>query len=225
MAVKNYIWDFDGMLFDTYPHTLACFVEIYRRHGRVIDPDEAYRLFKITMWDAFDFYGTDEKTKREFYELENDISFPPEGKPYPLIPEILRFISEHGGRNFLYTHRDRVALLYLEKHGLNKYFTDFVTSELNFPLKPAPDAVKYLLDKYSLAPDETMMLGDRAIDAGSGLNAGTYACVFDEDGTIPDAPCTLYVRTTREIFDFVKKNFEETDGRENNKSTVNCSAQ
>ena len=70
MAIKNYIWDFDGMLFDTYPHTLACFIETYRRHGIKIDGDEAYRLFKITMWDAFDSYGTDEATKREFYELE-----------------------------------------------------------------------------------------------------------------------------------------------------------
>lgn len=100
MAIKNYIWDFDGMLFDTYPHTLACFVETYRRRGIEIDGDEAYRLFKITMWDAFDFYKTDEATKREFYELENDISFPPEGLPYPFIPETLRFIRSTAAKAF-----------------------------------------------------------------------------------------------------------------------------
>ena len=204
MAIKNYIWDFDGMLFDTYPHTLACFLETYRRHGIEIDGKEAYRLFKITMWDAFDFYKTDEDTKREFYELENDISFPPEGQPYPFIPETLRFITEHGGRNFLFTHRDRVAVKYLKKHGIDTLFTDFVTSEMGFSLKPAPDAVRYIINEYSLTPDECMMLGDRSIDVGSGLNAGIAACLFDEDGTLGDVPCTLYVRSTERIFEFVK---------------------
>lgn len=215
MAIKNYIWDFDGMLFDTYPHTLACFVETYRRKGIEIDGDEAYRLFKITMWDAFDFYKTDEATKREFYELENDISFPPEGLPYPFIPETLRFIAEHGGKNFLFTHRDRVAVRYLEKHGLDKYFTEFVTSEMNFPLKPAPDAVIYIIRNFALNPDECMMLGDRSIDVGSGANAGIATCLFDEDGTLTDVPCTLYTRDTSKIFDFVKSNFN-TDGETEN---------
>lgn len=204
MAIKNYIWDFDGMLFDTYPHTLACFLETYRRHGRELDPDEAYRLFKITMWDAFDFYGTDEATKREFYELENDISFPPEGKPYPLIPETLRYIAGHGGQNFLFTHRDRVAVKYLEKHGLDGLFSDFVTSELKFPLKPAPDAIEYLIKKHSLKKSECMMLGDRAIDVGSGANAGIATCLFDEDKNLASVPCTMRITSTEALLPFVK---------------------
>lgn len=204
MAIKNYIWDFDGMLFDTYPHTLACFLETYRRHGRELDPDEAYRLFKITMWDAFDFYGTDEATKREFYELENDISFPPEGKPYPLIPETLKYIAVHGGQNFLFTHRDRVAVQYLEKHGLDGLFSDFVTSELKFPLKPAPDAIEYLIKKHSLKKSECMMLGDRAIDVGSGANAGIATCLFDEDKNLASVPCTMRITSTEALLPFVK---------------------
>lgn len=204
MAIRNYIWDFDGMLFDTYPHTLACFIEIYRRHGQELDPDEAYRLFKVTMWDAFDFYKTDKQTQREFYELENDISFKPEGTPYPFIPETLRYIAENGGRNFLYTHRDLVALKYLEKYGLDGLFTELVTSETGFPFKPAPDAIEYLVGKYDLDKSECMMLGDRSIDVGSGANANIATCLFDEDNCLKDVPCTVYTNDTKAILDFVK---------------------
>jgi phosphoglycolate phosphatase-like HAD superfamily hydrolase len=204
MAIKNYIWDFDGMLFDTYPHTLACFIETYRRHGIEIDPDEAYRLFKITMWDAFDFYHTDEAMKKEFYALENDISFPPPGTPYELIPETLEYITTHGGQNFLYTHRDMVAKEYLDKYDLTRLFTGLVTSEMNFPLKPSPDAIEYIVKEYSLDKNECMMLGDRAIDVGSGLNAGIVGGLFDEDKKLAGTKCTIYTNTIDEIFSFVR---------------------
>ena len=204
--IENYIWDFDGMLFDTYPHTVACFVETCRRKGRVIDPQEAYDKFKITMWDAFAYYNTDEQTKLDFYRLENDISFEPVGKPFELIPEILTFITQNGGRNFLFTHRDKVTFEYFEKYGLTRLFTGCVTSEMGFKLKPAPDAILYLIDRYSLDPGETAMLGDRPIDVQSGLNAGVAGILFDSDEKLRDTPCTFYTTTTGQIFDIVKNN-------------------
>ena len=79
---------------------------------------------------------------------------------------------------------------------------------MNFPLKPAPDAIRYIIKNNALEPTECMMLGDRSIDVGSGANAGIATCLFDEDGTLTDVPCTLYTRDTAKIFDFAKKNFE-----------------
>ena len=86
---------------------------------------------------AYRVYETDEKTIEAFYEIENDLSFEPVAFPYEKIPEALKFIYENGGKNFLYTHRDRVAVEYLEKYGLSQYFEGFVTRENGFPLKPA----------------------------------------------------------------------------------------
>lgn len=207
--IRHFFWDFDGMLFDTYPHTVAAFCETYRRRGVEINPEEAMRLFKITMWDAFDFYGTDESTQREFYLLENDISLEPAGAPYKNIPEILAFIRENGGKNYLYTHRDRVALEYLDKYKLTPLFFDFVTGDMGFPHKPAPDAINYLLNKHSLKKEECMMLGDRSIDVGSGENAGIATCLFDEFSALPDVPCTHRLCSTDEIFTLIKNNFSE----------------
>lgn len=203
--IKEFIWDFDGMLFDTYPHTIEAFCTVMKRHGRIIDRDEALSLFKITMLHAFDVYGVDDKLRSEFYEVENDIGFAPCGKPYRGIPEILRYIKDSGARNYLYTHRDKVAVRYLDKYGLTGLFSDFVLRENGFPSKPAPDAIEYLVNKHGLDKKQCIMLGDRSIDIGSGQNAGISTCLFDEEGNLGDVSTSYYCRTIRDVGETVRK--------------------
>ena len=203
--ITEFIWDFDGMLFDTYPHTTAALCEHLRRKGREADPEEAFKVLKISIRDAFRYFGVTEDEEAEFYELEHDFDFEPKGVPYEGIREVLEFIAENGGRNYLYTHRDRYAVLYLEKYGLAPLFTDFVTREMHFPLKPAPDAINYLIEKHSLKKDSCMMLGDREIDCLSGLNAGISALLFDEFLSLKDSKYTYYANTIKEVSDIVRK--------------------
>ena len=111
---------------------------------------------------------------------------------------------DRGGNNYLYTHRDRVAVRYLEIYGLRDLFADAVTREHGFPHKPAPDAIDYLVDKHGLDKDDCLMLGDRLIDIGSGVNAGVRTCLFDEFGDLPETSCDHRVRTTEELYALVK---------------------
>ncbi len=203
--ITEFIWDFDGMLFDTYPHTTSALCEYFRRHGKEIDPEEAFSQLKISIRKAFAHFGMTEEGEREFYEIEDDLDFLPHGVPYEGVPEMLRFIVENGGRNYLFTHRDKVAIQYLDKYGLTSLFTDFVTREMDFPFKPAPDGINYLLTKHSLKKESCIMLGDREIDCLSGLNAGISALLFDEFGTLNDSKYTFYTASINEVFETVKQ--------------------
>ncbi len=202
--ITGFIWDFDGMLFDTYPHTTAALCEYFRRHGKIIDEKEAFDKLKISIREAFRFFGLTEDGEKEFYEIEDDLDFLPRGVPYEGIEEILCYITENGGRNYLYTHRDKVAVQYLDLYGLTGLFTDFVTREMDFPFKPSPDAVNYLISKHNLEKESCLMLGDRTIDCGSGLNAGIKALLFDEFRTLKDSDYTYYTTTIPEVFETIK---------------------
>ena len=90
--MKHFIWDFDGMLFDTYPHTLAAFCETCRRFGVPFEEGEVFAHLKVTIWDALRYYGFNEEMTAAFYAIENDLDFLPRGKPYPMIPQILEHI-------------------------------------------------------------------------------------------------------------------------------------
>ena len=206
--ITEFIWDFDGMLFDTYPHTTAVLVEYFRRRARAIDPEEAFSHLKISIRDAFSFFGVTKEGEKEFYEIEDDLYFEPRGFPYDGIPEILRYIKDRGGRNYLYTHRDKVAVQYLELFGLKELFSDFVTREMDFPFKPSPAAVSYLIEKHSLDKNSCLMLGDRAIDCGSGLNAGIKALLFDEFSALGDSEYTYYTNTIPEVFEKIRELME-----------------
>lgn len=195
------------MLFDTYPHTLSAFCETMRRHGRAVSPDEAYKKMKITLWDAFRFYGVDDAFIKEFYAVENDLDFQPEGRPFDGVPALLRSVFDRGGRHFLYTHRDKVAYTYLARYGLAGLFSGGVTAEDGFPHKPAPDALAHILSTYGLKKEETLMLGDRLIDIGAGKNAGVRACLFDPDGNFTARDADFYCRDVPALAALIK-NFE-----------------
>ena len=185
MNALHCIWDFDGTLFDTYPHTCAVFAEILRRRGVTPDPAAVYAKMKISVLAAFAWVHADAAFVREFYELENTLSFEPVGRPFPGVPELLRKIAARGGRNYLYTHRDRVAYEYLEMYGLSDLFTGGVTAEDGFPHKPAPDALNHLIAAYGMDPRGAVMFGDRLIDIEAGKNAGVRTCLFDPDRALP----------------------------------------
>ena len=52
-------------------------------------------------------------------------------------------------------------------------FVEIVTFDHpSFAVKPAPDAILYLMKKYGGTPDNTVMVGDRLCDLESGYNAG-----------------------------------------------------
>lgn len=206
--ITEFIWDFDGMLFDTYPHTTAALCEFFRRRGRIIDEKEAFDKLKISIREAFRHFGLKPEDEKEFYEIEDNLDFLPRGIPYEGIPDILKYITSHGGRNYLYTHRDKVACQYLDLYSLAPLFTDFVTREMDFAFKPSPDAVNYIINKHSLNKESCIMLGDRTIDCGSGLNAGIKALLFDEFGMLKDSEYTYYTSTIKEVAETVKSIME-----------------
>lgn len=175
---KNYIWDFDGMLFDSYPHITTAFEKMMSDYGIAIDYAETKRLLEISFADAYNYYGTTDEQKERFREYEHDFELEPIAFPFANTIETLKKVCENGGKNYLYTHRGVSVFYYLKKYGVYDLFEDFVTSEDGFPSKPAPNAVLHIVNKHNLDKNETVMVGDREIDVMSGKNAGTKGCLF-----------------------------------------------
>lgn len=56
--------------------------------------------------------------------------------------------------------------------GIREILADNIGGEAGFPLKPAPDALLYLLKKYSADPGASYVIGDNHTDLNSAANAG-----------------------------------------------------
>ena len=74
---------------------------------------------------------------------------------------------------------------------------------MNFPRKPAPDALLYLMEKNHMNPAETLMVGDRDIDIDAGHNAGTAGCLYDYEDFYTDAKADHFVKKLSEMKAFM----------------------
>lgn len=176
MRFENYIWDFDGTLCDSYPHTTMQF--LHAMGWGMERYDEVFHRLQVTWLHAIRYYHMGESEDRTFRAAANDFGVEPYPVLFPGCRETLTAIRDNGGRNFLYTLRDAEAVRFLEKAGVLSLFDGCVTSEDRFPGKPDPTAVRYLLDTYRLDPHQTVMIGDRELDGDSGKNAGCAGCLL-----------------------------------------------
>lgn len=185
MKYKHLFWDFDGTLYDTYPQILNAMLHALRDFGLTdVQPDQVMPWLKHSVYDTACHFaqlvGCDPKAiynrHHQYHKLDDQ--FP----PYDGLTECLKALKDAGCCHYLYTHRDHLSVLQLERDGLWQYFSGSVTSEDGFPSKPAPDALQYLLQKHQLEPAFCLMIGDRGIDIESALNAGIAGAVFDPDG-------------------------------------------
>lgn len=105
--IKNYIWDFDGMLFDSYPHITSAFLKALADFGIEADYDEAKAQLEISYATAYAYYGAGEEIRERHRQYEHDYGLRPIAVPFEHTASTLAAIVASGGRNYLYTHRGR----------------------------------------------------------------------------------------------------------------------
>ena len=200
--LKHYLWDFDGTLFDSYPALTEAFRRALAAYGVTASTDEIFREMIISIpyaWSMYQSrYDLPDSFMPRFRELQKQLE-PGMLVPMPGAMEICEKIVQKGGKNYLYTHRDGMAVTFMKSCGMDRLFTGFVTSEDQFPPKPAPDAVLHILKTYGIDPKEAVMIGDRPIDVQAGKNAGIYGCFFDSGHTGTDGGADWIIESLEEL--------------------------
>ncbi len=188
MAYRHLIWDFDGTLFDSYPHIARAMGRALLEFGVNAPQEEVLGWTKLSIGEAVDHYA-------QLHGLEHDAllaayhafgSTLPDDSivPFPFAREVLEAVGQNGrGMNFIVTHRGDSTLKYVERAGLAPLFQEIVTKSNGFALKPSGEANRYLLGKYGLNPREVLAVGDREIDVLAGVDAGVDACLFAGPGS------------------------------------------
>jgi len=185
--MREFIWDFDGTLMDTYPAMVAAFQRAVQNLGGELGRAEIYDMMRqesvgFAYREVADRFGWDWHDLRAGYQQYEPALQAP--KAFAGAATVLAQIKAVGGHNYLMTHRNRQALDYLAQAKLKGYFDDFVTGEQPFARKPDPAALDYLLDKHTVDRSEAAMVGDRNLDIDAGHNAHIAGLLFDYDQLI-----------------------------------------
>lgn len=176
--IRHFIWDFDGTLFDTYPTIIEILRSALGQFSHDCDPIEAMQLMMNNIAFARNHYadqfGINREALKEVYMRFHHKLIPQfSATPFAGVREVLDRIEKSGRCNYIFTHRDSAeTVAYLKKHGLDGYFREMVCPDTpGFAQKPAPDAILYLMKKYGMDREETVMVGDRDCDLESARNA------------------------------------------------------
>ena len=196
----HYIFDFDGTLFDSYPHTTRAFLNMLSEFGKSAPWEAVNRSLRISFGQAYrDFQLSREEIDR-FLVLAHELDTLPEVAPYPGAKEFISDLVAMGKKCHIYTHREnRTLYAYLDRYDMTNLFTLFVTENDGFPLKPAPDALLSMMARGGFSADTACMIGDREIDVLAGKNAGMKGCLFDEDHINPPTTADFTVHNFAEL--------------------------
>ncbi len=201
---QNFIWDFDGTLFNTYPKMLRAYVKTMKYYHIAITPSAIYRILKTKsskdLAQQFDLdFSAFDKVYKQFEKEDKSEVFAYDDAKY-----ILEKVMKNGGRNFLLTHRaNSSAKELLEKSSLDGLFIEIVGPENEFPRKPNPTSLLYLVDKYQLDKKKTVMIGDRPMDIDAGTNAGVQSIFYNDERLFKLARATHEVNRLSEIEKFL----------------------
>ncbi|MGX7200175.1 HAD-IA family hydrolase [Enterococcus nangangensis] len=180
MKFKNYIWDFDGTLFDTYSVMEQALRQAIDEQGAVVPEDLLAKMLQHSIhWVVTEHFSPAQGAAitARFHELELAQQINPPA--FPGLRATLAAIQAKGGKNFIATHRDNSVVEILQRADLLPAFNAIITSEDKFPRKPAPTMLLFLLDKFQLDPAKTLMIGDRPLDVLMGQNAGVPSVLFN----------------------------------------------
>ena len=193
LPYHHYIWDFDGTLFDSYPHSTRALYVTARHYGVDVRYDDVSRAIRHSFARAFALVGLTEEQLRMFHRLRGDDAFEPPIVPFPHAEAALSALTDAGVSHYLYTHSNhRMSVRFLKQFGLDRYFTGFVTpDDPGFAMKPDPGAIRYILDHWRIDPADAVMVGDREIDVRCARDAGVDGILIDPDYLV-DVTCARY---------------------------------
>lgn len=126
------------------------------------------------MWRTMlDFKIADEKLSKEISVQFLEI-LPTKKNVFPHTFEILDYLTKKKYTLHLITNGfEKVQRMKLQNSGLDKYFTEMITSECSNSLKPKKEIFDFALQKTSALLHESIMIGDNQdADIQGAINAG-----------------------------------------------------
>lgn len=175
---KAVIYDCDGVLFDSFEANYAFYGQVVERFGKApLDRSDAELMRILHTYCNKDvlshiFAGFDRMDEVRAFSASIDYR-----KLFPLM------VMEEGLRETLEALKGRVELavctnrassmdLLLESFGLAPYFSCVMTAALVQNPKPHPEPLWKVLERYGIAPEEALFIGDSEVDRQAADAAG-----------------------------------------------------
>ena len=214
-SYQYFFMDLDGTISDPKEGITKSVAYALDYYGiKVENLDTLEKFIGPPLSDSFqEFYGFDREKSldavekyREYFKdkgiFENEL--------YPGMEQLLKTITEQGGKIVLATSKPEVfAKRILEYFHIDKYFTFAAGSTLDTTRNKKEDVIRYALDSLGIAAEEAIMIGDRKHDV-IGAKENGMACIgvlfgYGDREELESAGADVIVETVEELEEKMKK--------------------
>lgn len=106
---------------------------------------------------------------------------------YPSTLEVLHYFGTRSHQAVLTNKPDPFARNLLTALGVADYFVEILAGGSRYPKKPDPTAARSVMERCQVGPEETLLVGDSAIDVETGRNAGILTVIVAQGFAQQDA--------------------------------------
>jgi phosphoglycolate phosphatase len=137
-------------------------------------------------------------------------------EPYDGINEMLENLKSIGIITAIVTNKSKRVASSIIEHAFGipgKLIDEAVSEHPGMVLKPAPDEILKLCEKYSVLPRDTMYVGDHGIDMETGKNAHVTTCGvtwgFHSEDELISAGADFIAHQPNNIIEYINKTYKE----------------
>ena len=181
MVIRCVMFDFDGTLVDTAPEMADAVNDTLRRLGRPEVSEAEVRGWvghgaRETLVKALTPAGvgaTAVATQWPLFTQDYLARCGTRSQPYPGVVPMLQRLRDAGLSLALLTNKESAfAHRVLVKHDLSGYFDAIVAGDTLPVKKPHPDVMRHALESLGAAAEDTLYIGDSAVDVHTARAAG-----------------------------------------------------
>ncbi len=212
--IKGIIFDFDGTLVDSVNAYVDAYYTTLKEHGFDIKKEKIAELLGYSDKKIIETLINDsanaEKILENYRKKVRNKEFASSLKLFPKTKEMLIQLTKSKIGVFILSGSDKKIMEHiLEEKGIKRYFKEIIsTRDDGFNEKPDPEAVEYILKKYSLKREEVIFVGDGMLDFLMAKNSGIKFIAklgnyFNEENALETG--LSYVYFPYEILSLIKK--------------------
>lgn len=144
-------------------------------------------------------------TYQNYYEKNSQVLT----KPFPNIMKLLEVLKSENYLLFVVSNKFQNLVEDLNKIHFKNLFTEAIGERSDLKIKPNPDMLLYVLNKYNLKNEDVLFVGDSEIDILTAKNANIKVCAvtwgFRDLYTLEQLNPNFLVNDPLEILDVIKR--------------------
>lgn len=182
--IKAIIFDYDGVIVDSFPSVFAVYRMICDRLGKQC-PDDIDAFRKVYGYSSDEFAKNLGFSADEWAESESIFKKEILKKESALFPGIIETLAELHKKYKLVvisSNNTEEVMQKLERFGMTNYFDIAIGTRTPQGRVPKMQAIKETMQKLGVAADEVILIGDRDVDHDDGAAAGLTHIVLVEYG-------------------------------------------